>query len=138
MNIHTIHGRLTADPKLTRGETESKDRCNFTVAVDRRYGDETDFFDVTMFGKRAGVIEKFFSKGSEIAVTGEGQLRRYEDKVGNKRVAYGIVASDFDFCGSKRNDSTNSSSDTLEAAKSLLMPEDAPDSFDAAEDDIPF
>lgn len=138
MNRQFIHGRLARDPELTRGETEDKDRCNFTVASDRRFGDETDFFDCTLFGKRAGVIEKYCHKGSEILVEGEGQLRTYPAKDGSKRKAYSVLVRDFVFCGSKRNDSTNSSSDTLEAAKSLLMPEDMPDSFDAAEDDIPF
>lgn len=105
MNTHTIHGRLVRDPELTKGSEESKNRCNFTVAVDRRYGDETDFFDCVVFGKRAGVIDKYFSKGSEVLLTGEGQIRSYEGKDGVKRKAYSIVVADFDFCGSKVKDS---------------------------------
>lgn len=103
MNRHNIHGRLVRDPELTQGADQNKDRTNFTVAVDRRYGDETDFFDCVIFGKRAGVIDKYFSKGSEIVLSGEGQIRKYKGKDGVDRKAYSIVVDDFDFCGSKKD-----------------------------------
>lgn len=122
MNIHFIHGRLARDPEVTKGTEPTKDRVNFTVAVDRRFGDETNFFDCTLFGKRAAVVEKYFSKGSEIVVVGEGQLRTYEDKNGNKRKAYSVVVSDFDFCGSRKKDDT----------------EEAVDSFEDINEDVPF
>lgn len=114
MNTHIIHGRLVRDPELTpRRNSDSSDRVNFTVAVDRRFGDETDFFDCVLFGGGAAVIEKYFHKGSEIVVSGEGQLRSYEGKDGVKRKAYSIVVSNFDFCGSKNDssDRKNESSD---------------------------
>ena len=111
MNIHTIHGRLTRAPELTQGAEPNKDRCNFSVAVSRRFGDETDFFDCVIFGKRAGVITKYFGKGSEIAVTGEGQIRRYEGNDGTKKMAYSIVVQDFDFCGSAKNKPAEATSD---------------------------
>lgn len=125
MNKHTIHGRFVRDPELTpRKNSDGKDRANFTVAVDRRYGDETDFFDCVIFGGGAGVIDKYFHKGSEIIVSGEGQIRSYEDKNGVKRKAYSIVVSDFDFCGSK-SDGTKSDSA-------------ASDNFEKQAGDIPF
>lgn len=108
MNTHSIHGRFARDPEITRGADPSKDRCNFTVAVNRRYGDEADFFDCTVFGKRAAVIEKWFSKGSEIVLSGEGQIRSYEDRNGVKRRAYSILVHDFDFCGSRGQNQGNS------------------------------
>lgn len=115
MNIHFIHGRLVRDPELTpRANSESSDRCNFTVATDRKYGDEADFYDCVVFGKRAGVIEKYFSKGSEIVLFGEGQQRSYTAKDGTKRKAYSIVVSDFDFCGSKKKDDNGDSWEQLD------------------------
>ena len=123
MNNHTIHGRLVRDPELTpRPNSDSSDRVNFTVAVDRRYGDETDFFDCVCFGKRAEVIHKYFGKGKEIIVSGEGQIHSYEDKNGVKRRSYSIMVSDFDFCGSKDGSKTTT----------------AADSFEEAEKDVPF
>ena len=125
MNNHTIHGRLVRDPELTpRKNSDSSDRVNFTVAVDRRYGDETDFFDCVCFGKRAEVIQKYFVKGQEIIVWGEGQIHSYEDKNGVKRKSYSIFVEGFDFCGSK-NDSSKGRNDSS-------------DNWDKQQEDIPF
>jgi single-strand DNA-binding protein len=113
MNNHLIHGRLVRDPQLTpRANSDSSDRVNFTVAVDRR-GEGTDFLDCVAFGKRAEVIEKFFSKGQEIIVWGEGHLNSYEDKNGIKRKSYSIFVEGFDFCGSKK-DNNGSGADSWE------------------------
>lgn len=134
MNKHFIHGRLTRDPELTQGSEPNKDRVNFTVAVDRRFGDETDFIDCVMFGKRASVISKFFAKGSEIACSGEGQIRTYTDKEGVKRKSYSIVVDDFDFCGSKKSGNDTDLRQAENEARDLLMG----DTFEAAEEDCPF
>lgn len=108
MNNHTIHGRLVRDPELTpRKNSDSSDRVNFTVAVDRRYGDETDFFDCVAFGKTAELIDKWLAKGREVIVWGEGQTHSYEDKNGVKRKSYSIFVQGFDFCGSKGDSKTD-------------------------------
>lgn len=102
MNNHVIHGRLCRDPELTpRKNSDSSDRVNFTVAVDRRYGDETDFFDCVAFGKTAELIDKWMQKGREIIVWGEGHINSYTDRNGTKRKSYSIFVDGFDFCGSK-------------------------------------
>lgn len=123
MNIHIIHGRLVRDPEFTRGSEESKDRVKFTVAVDRSYGDDTDFIDCITFGKRASVIDKYFHKGKEICVQGEGRTGSYTDKNGVKRKTYTIVVGDFDFCGS---------------AKESKQAAQVPDGFEEQAEDIPF
>lgn len=126
MNIHFIHGRFARDPEFTpRKDSDGSDRVNFTVATDRRFGDEADFYDCVLFGKRAGVIDKYFSKGSEIVLVGEGQMRSYEDKNGVKRKAYSVVVSDFDFCGSSKNESKPADNDLG-------------DSWEQLEEDDPF
>lgn len=138
MNLHIIHGRLVRDPEYIQDDRdEKKDRTKFTVATDRRYGDEADFHDCIVFGKRAKVIDKYFSKGSEILVFGEDQGRSYEDKNGVKRKSWTLVVSDFDFCGSARDNSARAQEANRieQAAKDLLMPSD---SFDEQEADMPF
>ena len=106
MNNITIHGRLTRDPELGEYVTSKGDEgksCKFTVAVDRRFGDEADFFNCVAFGKLAEVIDKFFKKGSEIVVLGEMQCNPYEGNDGIKRYPWSINVSRFDFCGSKKD-----------------------------------
>lgn len=130
MNIKVIHGRLTRDPELTKGEEKKNDRVKFTVATDRRYGDETDFHDCILFGARAEVIHKFFHKGSEIVLYGEDQQNKYTDKNGNKRTSWTVKVEDFDFCGSKSN-----GSDTQQTAPA---DEPNPEGFEEIEEEIPF
>ena len=134
-NLITIHGYLGRDPELKeyknpKGETGHL--VNFSVGVSRDMTEETDWFDVTFFGRRAEVIEKFFGKGSQIIVTGRMQSDTIEND-GKKRKFWKLIGSSFDFCDSK--DSARGSNNP---ALKDPDPKDIPDSFDAAEDDIPF
>ena len=126
LNDIKIHGYLGRDPELkeyknAKGETGHL--CNLSVGVSR-VGDGTDWFDVTFFGKRAEVIEKFFSKGSQIIVSGRMQSDTVKGDDGKNRKYWKLIGEDFDFCDSK--DSPRGSA-IVES-----------DSFKAAEDDIPF
>ena len=125
-NHITIHGYLGRDPELKEyrnARGEKNNLVNFSVGVSRDMGDETDWFDVTFFGRRAEVIDKFFSKGSQIIVTGRMQADTVE-KDGRKHKYWKLIADDFDFCDSKESPRGSAIVET--------------DSFKAAEDDIPF
>ena len=126
-NHIVIHGYLGRDPELKEYKNalgETKSLCNLSVGVSR-VNEGTDWFDVTFFGKRAEVIEKFFSKGSQIIVSGRMQSDTVE-KDGRKHKYWKLIGSSFDFCDSKG---------TPRGDKNL---DDLSDSFEAAEDDIPF
>lgn len=124
MNIKIIKGRLTRDPEYTPKPEESKSFTKFTVATDRRYGDGADFHDCIIFGKRSAVVDKYFSKGSEISCYGEEHHEPYTDKNGVKRKSVTLFVDNFDFCGSK-NDSSKGKNESSEAWKKQ-------------EEDIPF
>lgn len=105
MNRIIIHGRLTRDPE-TRQTGSGTSVTNFSVAVDRGYKGEngekqTDFFECTAWRERGETIAKYFSKGKEIVVEGSMESRKYTDKDGINRTAWGITVSGFDFCGKK-------------------------------------
>lgn len=116
MNRHEIMGRLVRDPELTRGVDETKDRINFTIAVDDDYGDGAEFFDCVLFGKRAGAVEKWKKKGDGIYVAGPGRIHSYEGKDGVKRKSYSITVRDMDLFppGSKSSDKSNSTGSEAE------------------------
>ncbi len=106
MNNITIHGRLVRDPEIGEYTTSKGDKgksCKFTVAVNRKFGEDADFFSCIVFGKLAEVIDKFFKKGSEIIVSGEMQCNPYEGKDGTRKYPWSLVVSQFDFCGSKKD-----------------------------------
>lgn len=113
LNNCSFVGRLVADAEVrTAGETEV---ANFTIAVDRNYVGknkerETDFIRVVAWAGLSKFVSQWFHKGDVIAVTGELNVRNYEDKEGKKRSTFEIRANTLNFCGSKvKSDSDNSS-----------------------------
>ena len=126
LNHITIHGYCGRDPELKEyrnAQGEDRKLCNLSVGVSRINGG-TDWFDVTFFGKRAEVIDKFFSKGSQIIVTGRMQSDTVKGDDGKNRKYWKLIGSSFDFCDSKESPRGSAIVET--------------DSFKAAEDDIPF
>ena len=129
LNSVIIMGRLTADPEL-RTTPNGHSVTSFTVAVDRNYrsGEErqTDFISVVAWRGTADFITRFFKKGQMIAVQGSLQVRSYEDKNGNKRTAYDVVAENVSFCGGK-----NEGGNTYGAARQESAPAVSYQSADA-------
>jgi single-strand DNA-binding protein len=111
LNSVIIMGRLTADPEL-RTTPSGVSVTRFTVAVDRRFqrqGEDrqTDFINVVAWRQTADFVTRFFKKGQMIAVQGSLQVSNYEDKNGNKRTNYDVVADNVSFCGSKSESGNN-------------------------------
>lgn len=108
LNHITIMGRLTRDPELRRTGTGVA-VASFTVAVDRDFADkqsgdrETDFIDCVAWRSTGEFVERYFSKGSMIVVSGRLQIRGWTDKDGNKRRTAEIVADNVYF-GESRTD----------------------------------
>ena len=104
LNSVVLMGRLTANPVL-RVTTSGKNVCSFTLAVDRgitKGGErKADFIPVVAWENTALFVEKYFLKGSMIAVEGSLQSRKYEDKGGDMRTAYEVIAKEVSFCGDK-------------------------------------
>lgn len=111
LNCSAIMGRLTADPEL-RQTADGVSVTSFTVAVDRGYvkqGEErqADFIDCVAWRQQAEFINKYFNKGSMIAITGRLQTRNWEDRNGSKRKETEILITEVSFCGSKSESKPN-------------------------------
>ena len=104
INNVVLMGRLTADAVL-RTTTSGVSVSSFTIAVDRGYkqGEEkqADFINIVAWRKTAEFVNRYFHKGDMIAITGAIQTRSYEDKNGNRRTAFEVVADEVSFCGGK-------------------------------------
>ena len=111
LNHIVLMGRLTRDPEL-RYTGSNVPVASFSIAVDRDFGrgengeKQTDFINVVAWRQTAEFVSRYFHKGSMIAVRGSIQQRNYEDKNGNKRTAFEIVAEEVSFCGSKAETGT--------------------------------
>lgn len=104
LNCVTLMGRLTADLVL-KTTTTGKEVCQFSIAVDRNHTQQgekkSDFINIVAWNSAAKFVESYFKKGSMIAIQGSIQTRNYEDKNGNKRTAFEVVAKEISFCGNK-------------------------------------
>ena len=119
-----LMGRLTKDPEMVQASTGTS-ITKITIAVDRKYksgGEEkqTDFLNITVFGKTAEFVKKYFIKGQMILVAGSIQTRNWE-KDGQKYYAMDIIGEEISFVGSK---SENSSKPQTKENVSSLMEED--------------
>ncbi|MDO4302128.1 MAG: single-stranded DNA-binding protein [Clostridia bacterium] len=106
MNRVILLGRLARNPELRYTQAaEPMAVCRFTVASDRplaKDGDiKADFINCTAFGKRAENINKYFAKGSRIAVQGRLQVSNYTDQQGNKKYSTDVIVDDVEFIDTK-------------------------------------
>ena len=105
-NLVVLSGRLTADPEL-KTTPNGVSVCSFSIAVERRYkqGEErqADFINIVAWKNTAEFVSKYFSKGSMIGIEGAIQTRKYQDKDGNNRTAFEVVANNVQFVESKRS-----------------------------------
>lgn len=148
LNCAVIIGRITANPEL-RTTPNGVSVTSFTVAVERSYqkaGEErqTDFINVVAWRGTAEFVSGYFRKGSMIAVQGSIQTRSYEDKSGNKRTAFEIVADNVSFCGSKNEDRSGGAKPIRQAAPAAPVPSFSTgsvtdfDDFSSDEELLPF
>ena len=110
MNLVMLSGRLVRDVE-TRDAASGGKYYTFTIAVDGRGKDsEASFFDCTAFGKVGEFVEKWFSKGDGIELSGRMENDRYKDKDGNNRDSWKLMIENAEFTkgGSKAgNDATD-------------------------------
>lgn len=104
LNTIVLQGRLTKDAELRYTKTE-KPVASFTLAVDRGGRDAgADFVSCVAWERTAQFIDQYFKKGDMALVQGKLTSRDYEDRNGNKRVAWEVIVNNVNFCG-KREES---------------------------------
>jgi len=81
MQTITIAGRLARDAELRH--TQGGDSvCSFSVAVDQREGKDrsTNWFRVSIWGKRGESLAPYLLKGAAVTVSGSFSVSEYEGK----------------------------------------------------------
>lgn len=110
LNQITLMGRLVADPEL-RYTNSGTAVASFRIAVDRDVKDQSgerkaDFIEIVAWKGTAEFVQKYFSKGSMIVVSGRLQMRDWTDKNGNKRTSAEVVANNVYFGSAKSEPKT--------------------------------
>lgn len=111
-----LMGNLTRDPE-TRVTANGNTICKLGMAVSRVYStrdgerkEETTFVDIDAFGRQAEVITKYMRKGRPLMVEGRLKLDQWETNDGQKRSKLGVVLENFQFIGSRDDNSEEGSS----------------------------
>lgn len=112
LNKIVIMGRLTKNPELRRTPNGIA-VASFTLAVDRDFGEETDFIDVVAWRSTAEFVDKHFTKGRMIVVNGTLQIRNWTDKNDNKRRTAEVIADWVYFADSRPSTDKTESFDDL-------------------------
>ena len=97
-----IIGNVGQTPTIrTAGETKI---ASFTVATTERFKDkeETEWHNVSVFGKLAEVVEKYVDKGTQLYVEGRIKTEKYTDKNGVERTATRVIANTIQMLGGKK------------------------------------
>jgi single-strand DNA-binding protein len=90
-------GNVGNDPEI-KSFDGGKKLAKLTIATNESYKNEkgekvedTQWHNVVAWGKTADIIEKYVTKGKEIAIEGKLTHRSYEDKNGEKRYVTEII-----------------------------------------------
>ena len=77
----TVTGRIGKDAEL-RTIQSGQTVCSFTLASDQGFGDKktTNWFRVSLWGKRGSSLAPYLLKGGQVAVTGELEIGEWEGK----------------------------------------------------------
>jgi len=143
-NFVILTGRLTADPKLQTTQS-GVSVIRFSIAVQRSYrkGEEpeTNFITVIAWRQRAEFVAKYFKKGNMIGIEGSIQTRKYQDKDGNNRTAFEVIANEVQFVESKKSSDINVTAGEPPQAVVPNLPVGTAASVtveNAVDDDLPF
>lgn len=103
MNKVILLGNMTKDPELKYTST-NKPVVTFSLAINREFGEGTDFFTLQAWNNTAEFIAKYFRKGSRLAIVGRLQNRTWQDNEGKNHNVTEIIVENVDFAEKKEKE----------------------------------
>ena len=93
-------GNLGNDPEIINLES-GKTLAKFSIATNESYKNaegervtQTHWHNIIAWGKTAQIVEKFVTKGKEVAIEGKLTTRTWEDKDGMKRYTTEVICNE--------------------------------------------
>ena len=131
-------GYLVAD--LESREVGDKLVANGAIAISRKYAiDKTDFINISIWGKSAEFAMKYATKGTMIAISGELQIEKKNDKIYTR-----VNVEDFKFFSRKPISTTENLDDVNINIKQVNVKQEKTDEeyikefFNGTKTDLPF
>lgn len=150
VNKVILIGRLGRKPEIRYSSTNDA-MATFTLATEEKWKDrtgnkqsQTEWHNITMFGKLAEIANQYLEKGSLVFIEGRIQSKKYIDTNQIERLAYNIIANEMRMLSYKNNNSTpiqNSAANANNLSqKTELSSNPSPNQnvSQFADDDIPF
>lgn len=144
MNRVELIGRTTRDIDLRYTPNTQTAVGNFTLAVPReRDRDKTDYFRCTVWGRQAENMERFVKKGYLVGVVGRIETDSYTNRNGVDVSTTEVIVEGVDFLEPRHGkDKPAPASEPAPPAEQpsahQQSPDNLPDSFEQADDDLPF
>ena len=98
VNKVILIGRLGKDPEV-KFTASGNPVCTFSLATNEKWKDHagndsqrTEWHSIVVFGKLATVCGDYLTKGKLCYIEGSIRSNKYEDRTGNERTWYNIVA----------------------------------------------
>lgn len=138
MNKIIVIGHLGRDPEM-RYTPNGQSVTSFSIASSRRYTtssgerrEETEWFNVSAFGRQAELCNQYLTKGRQIYVEGRLHSRSYEARDGQTRFVNEITMTEMQFLGG----SSGIAEDRPSPDRSIATEDELPPMDDI--DDLPF
>jgi single-strand DNA-binding protein len=144
VNKVILVGRLGRDPE-TRFTPNGQAVCNFSLATDESYKDRagerqkrTEWHRIVLWGKLAELAQQYLKKGSLIYLEGRIQSRQWDDREGQKRTSFEIVANTMKFLGARGEAAAAAGASADTDAHVPAPAEEVGPSPEISDEDIPF
>lgn len=146
LNQCTFIGRLGRDPEL-KYMPSGDAAVNISIAVGKSWKDKnsgekkesTTWVPVAFFGKTAEIIGQYCKKGSQVMVTGEFSVRKWQDKDGKDQYHTEIRGNSIQLLGGKPEGAGGGQAAAPAQRQQAPAQKSAPATgFNGMDDDIPF
>ena len=125
MNKIFIIGNLVRDPEL-RTTPSGVAVCTFTIAVNGRKPEDTQFFRITTWRQMAENCNRFLAKGRKVGVTGTLNLNQYKDSNGLPRYSMEVQADEVEFLTPRSEQGGYTPQQTVDAQAGFVPVDDEP------------
>lgn len=125
MNKIIIIGNLVRDPEL-RTTPRGVAVCTFTIAVNGRKPEDTQFFRITTWRQTAENCQRFLAKGRKVAVTGAVSLNTYTAKDGTTKASLEVNADEVEFLTPRSEQGGYTPQQTVDAQAGFVPVDDEP------------
>jgi len=135
LNSVLIEGNMVRDP-LIRSTSKGTSVCNFTIASNRYYKQDTNFekevgfFDVETWGKLADACSSLGKKGRGVRVVGRLKQDRWTGNDGKSHNKVAIVAEHVEYRSDFKK-SSEADSETEELAEAAMVAEESSEEYNS-------